>query len=95
MSDEDGLVPVPPKEVPEKIEEAFEVEKPNASITVLAPISPATVSFDEAADMVMTALACEYKSVEIAGKKKRQDADEKVTETTIGVTKWMAVGTIG
>jgi hypothetical protein len=92
MSDE-GLIQIPQEEVTGRIDEAFELERPNASIDI-APVTPGRAySSIEVQDIVSTALAeheekIEDRKIKKQGRrqiKKKDDTRHGLTYTLIGL----------
>jgi hypothetical protein len=90
MNDDEALVPIPPKEVPEQIGEAFEkIEKPNASINIIVqPFAPEPQA-EAIQNAVAATLAIEDKKEEIKGKKQDRLDNKRITATTVHVTNHM------
>lgn len=83
---------VPQKEVPETIDEAFEVEKPNASIAVADPPTP---NLEDLAAALMPVLVVEEKLEAIADTQQNRDTRQKIGEAMVGVAKLSVWGMIG
>lgn len=94
MSDE-SLVPIPSEEVPEKIDEAFEIEKPNASITIIVNPPQPDMTFEDMQNLMAATLAYEDKAEEIEAKKQKRITKKEIGEAQVGMSNglfWLAVG---
>ncbi len=85
MSDE-SLVPVPKEEQLQKIDEAFEVERPDASIDVVESGTPEFIPYAEFEAAMLSVLAIEDMSEDIAIKKQNRLTGTKRSNTQIAMS---------